>query len=275
MTDTAIVGVVSAIGAQVLLIIAALFSGWAALQARAEAKSGRLEAQAANVEGGRKADTLIEKATEIHTLANSSLSKATSALEVANVTIQGLHNLIALSEQAKRETAIAHATILRAAQEAPAVPAGLLGPPEVLPISAPTEATILLVEDSADDVELFRRAVRTITSTTFHVVPMGTLTAALDYLQRAVGPVDIGVVDLGLPDAHGLDAIVALHAVAPALPLIVLSGAVDDKVVAQAFQVGAQDVVLKGASTSLLRVLAYAMERQRYVARRTEGATTR
>ena len=49
----------------------------------------------------RKSDTIIEKATEIHTLTNSNLSKVSAALEVANSRIQGLERLIASQSEAK------------------------------------------------------------------------------------------------------------------------------------------------------------------------------
>lgn len=43
----------------------------------------------------KKADTIIEKAVEIHTLTNSSLSKVQAALETANERIIGLEKLVA------------------------------------------------------------------------------------------------------------------------------------------------------------------------------------
>jgi diguanylate cyclase (GGDEF)-like protein/PAS domain S-box-containing protein len=76
--------------------------------------------------------------------------------------------------------------------------------------------------------------------------------------------VDIIVLDLGLPDAHGLEAIRRTHATAPRIPLVVVTGLDDESLAAQALQEGAQDYLLKGQieARGLLRSLRYAIERK-------------
>lgn len=54
----------------------------------------------------RKADVIIGKAVEIHTLTNSNLSKITSALDVANEKIAGMEKLIAAGVESKNEARI-------------------------------------------------------------------------------------------------------------------------------------------------------------------------
>ena len=58
--------------------------------------------------------------------------------------------------------------------------------------------------------------------------------------------VDIILLDLGLPDAQGLDAVRRAHAAAPRIPLVVLTGLDDETLAAQALQEGAQDYLIKG-----------------------------
>jgi signal transduction histidine kinase len=84
--------------------------------------------------------------------------------------------------------------------------------------------------------------------------------------------VDIILLDLGLPDAMGLEAVRRAHAAAPRVPLVVLTGLDDEALAAQALQEGAQDYLVKGqiVSTSsqietrgLPRAIRYATERKR------------
>ena len=76
--------------------------------------------------------------------------------------------------------------------------------------------------------------------------------------------VDIILLDLGLPDAQGLAAVRRAHAVAPRVPLVVLTGLDDEALAAQALQEGAQDYLIKGQiePRGLLRALRYAVERK-------------
>jgi two-component system cell cycle sensor histidine kinase/response regulator CckA len=77
-------------------------------------------------------------------------------------------------------------------------------------------------------------------------------------------PVDIIVLDLGLPDAQGLEAVVRAHAAAPNVPLVVLTALDDESIAVQALQQGAQDYLIKGQidAPGLLRALRYAIERK-------------
>jgi DNA-binding response OmpR family regulator len=91
-----------------------------------------------------------------------------------------------------------------------------------------------------------------------HVTTMG---AAEKYLSEQV--VDIILLDLGLPDAEGLDAVRRAHAAAPRVPLVVLTVLDDESMAVRALQEGAQDYLIKGQIESgLLRALRYAIERK-------------
>ena len=75
---------------------------------------------------------------------------------------------------------------------------------------------------------------------------------------------DIVLLDLGLPDAQGLEAVRRARAVAPGVPLVVLSGIDDERMAIEALHDGAQDYLVKGQidARSLLRSLRYAIERK-------------
>jgi signal transduction histidine kinase len=83
-------------------------------------------------------------------------------------------------------------------------------------------------------------------------------------IHLAGTPVDVIILDLGLPDAHGLDGVRRAQAAAPHVPLVVLTGLNDDLMAAQALQEGAQDYLVKGQieAYGLVRAIRYAIERK-------------
>ena len=68
-----------------------------------------------------------------------------------------------------------------------------------------------------------------------------------------------------MPDGHGLDTVRRAHAVAPGVPMIVLTGLDDEALAAEAMKEGAQDYLIKGQieNRALPRALRHAIERQR------------
>lgn len=83
---------------------------------------------------GVKADDIIKKAEQIHTLTNSNLSKVTAALEVANAKIDGLQTMVSEMTRAK---AIADHVAQRAAEKVTSRAHD--SPTEVLVVNPPTE----------------------------------------------------------------------------------------------------------------------------------------
>ena len=71
------------------------------------------------------------------------------------------------------------------------------------------------------------------------------------------------MVDLGLPDSQGLEAVRRARAAAPHVALVVLTGQDDESLAARTLQEGAQDYLLKGEieTRGLWRALHYATER--------------
>jgi signal transduction histidine kinase len=121
---------------------------------------------------------------------------------------------------------------------------------------------LLLVEDNPGDARLVREMCREQglpTDALIHVDSMSEAEACL-----AVHEVDLILLDLGLPDARGLDALRRTHAAAPRVPLVVLTGLDDEAIAVQALQQGAQDYLIKGQleTRGLMRALRYAIERK-------------
>ncbi|HEX8393315.1 MAG TPA: ATP-binding protein [Longimicrobium sp.] len=131
-----------------------------------------------------------------------------------------------------------------------------------------TAVRILLVEDNPGDARLLRESLREAHSLDFSLVHADTLAAGLRALEGE--PCDVVLLDLSLPDAHGMQTVERMLAAAVELPIIVLSGLADETVAVQAVQAGAQDYLVKGTvdGATLARAIRYAMERKRLEAER-------
>lgn len=105
MSDTVQLAILAAVVAAVSGFPAWWASVKAARLAAIEADKRTLEAAAA-VETAKKVDAVIVQGEKIHELANSNLSKATNALEVANTKLAGLQAVITgMIEEKRREDA--------------------------------------------------------------------------------------------------------------------------------------------------------------------------
>jgi diguanylate cyclase (GGDEF)-like protein len=126
-----------------------------------------------------------------------------------------------------------------------------------------TKLTILHIEDSPAYASLVRQYLSEITAFSCHCIQRDTLAAALSEIARQMP--DLILLDPGLPDARDLEAIHQLRALAPEVPLVLLTGHDDEELAAKALRAGAQDFVCKSNvdNKSLARALRYAMERHR------------
>jgi diguanylate cyclase (GGDEF)-like protein/PAS domain S-box-containing protein len=122
---------------------------------------------------------------------------------------------------------------------------------------------LLLVEDNPADVRLLREIFHEQSSHNTELTQVETLGEAEKYLAGGAAP-DIILLDLGLPDAQGLEAIPRARAAAPHVPLVVLTALDDESLAARALQEGVQDYLIKGQvdGRGLLRALRYAVERK-------------
>jgi len=82
--------------------------------------------------------------------------------------------------------------------------------------------------------------------------------------RLAEGGIDIVLLDLTLPDSHDFDTFTRVHAQAPEMPVVVLTGLEDEKLAVEAVHKGAQDYLVKGQldSNLLKRSILYAIERK-------------
>ena len=124
-----------------------------------------------------------------------------------------------------------------------------------------TAATrILLIEDNPGDALLLRE---TLADRPFTVDVADRLEGGLARL--AEGDVGVVLLDLSLPDSHGLETLLTIRRRFPAAPVVVLTGFDDHTVAVGALQAGAQDYLVKGRFDGdlLARCIRYAIERHR------------
>src|SRR6202035_3098892 len=125
---------------------------------------------------------------------------------------------------------------------------------------------VLLVEDNPGDARLLREMFNEQGSSDTDVTIVQSLCEAEAFLAKHA--TDIILLDLGLPDAQGLDVVRRARAAAPRVPLVVLTGLDDETLAAQALHEGAQDYLVKsqidtyGTTRGLLRAMRYAIERK-------------
>jgi PAS domain S-box-containing protein len=120
---------------------------------------------------------------------------------------------------------------------------------------------ILLIEDHPADADLLSEALAQAAGR-FDVTHVTTMAAAIDRLRSTA--FDAALVDLFLPDSHGIATLEHLVATAPHLPMVILTGLDDDALATEAIRKGAQDYLVKGDASGplVMRAIRYARERK-------------
>jgi DNA-binding NtrC family response regulator len=121
---------------------------------------------------------------------------------------------------------------------------------------------VLLIEDDASDLFLIKKMLAEEGDNSFSLEHTDNLSKGLGRLNKT--DFDVVLLDLGLPDSWGLETFITIHAQAPQVPIVVLSGLDDKSLAINAVHNGAQDYLVKGDinSTALQRCLRYAIERK-------------
>jgi len=128
---------------------------------------------------------------------------------------------------------------------------------------------VLLVEDNPADARLVEETLRDASAgfgTNFRLSWVDRVSEGLRRLGD--GGTDVALLDLTLPDARELEALVAVRAHVPHIPVVVLTGLDDEELAVRAVREGAQDYFVKGQLHSglLARAIRYAIERGRELA---------
>lgn len=121
---------------------------------------------------------------------------------------------------------------------------------------------LLLVEDGAADALLLQYMLAEVTEQSFDVAHVETMSEAIRRLSEEL--FDAILLDLSLPDSRGVETVVQVNAMAPDVPIVVMTGLDDSNTGTEALRRGAQDFLTKGqvGGRLLARAIRYAMERK-------------
>ena len=102
---------------------------------------------------------------------------------------------------------------------------------------------VLLIEDNPGDAGLVRRMLKTATSPAVEVQHVTNFPVGVEQLRS--GSVDVLLLDLDLPGSTGFDTIAGALAVAPDVPIIVLTGTDQTQTILECIRAGAKDYFVK------------------------------
>ena len=122
---------------------------------------------------------------------------------------------------------------------------------------------ILLIEDNPGDARLVKEMLAEAKEISFDLKWKDSLSTGLEQLAQET--FDVVLLDIMLPDSRGPATFERALALAPGIPLIVMTGINDELLATDALQKGAQDYIVKGQvdSNLLIRSIRYAITRKR------------
>lgn len=115
----------------------------------------------------------------------------------------------------------------------------------LLPQSQPQTRTVLVIEDCAEDRELYCRYLQQDTERTYKILEAKRGDAGLEICRTT--QLDIVLLDYRLPDYEGLEFVTALHAQSNnPPPVIVVTGQGNEAIAVQMLKAGGKDYLIKG-----------------------------
>ncbi len=100
-----------------------------------------------------------------------------------------------------------------------------------------------------DDHPLFREALESAVRTAYpnaEVVEAASIEEAMSHIERRPG-FDLALIDLSMPSVRGFEGVLSVRARYPGLPVVVVSGMEDPRIVAEAMNCGVSGFVPKSA----------------------------
>lgn len=126
----------------------------------------------------------------------------------------------------------------------------------------PTPLKVILIEDNPGDARLIKEWLEQSTEQQYFLTHASSLKDGLAYATNEV--FDVMLLDLHLPDSHGLETLTKACQTVAQMPIVVLTGITDYELGIKAIQTGAQDYLIKDEISSplLARFLRNAVERK-------------
>ena len=109
--------------------------------------------------------------------------------------------------------------------------------------------TVLLIEDNPEYAALVKRWLSAKEDIQFVLNWRNSLAAGLNRLKK--GNIDAILLDLGLPDSHGLETFTTTKISASGIPILILSGSEAESIALQKIQRGPKTSTLRKASVTV------------------------
>lgn len=124
------------------------------------------------------------------------------------------------------------------------------------------ECLILVIEDNPADAR-FIEELLAVKSEEYRILHAKQISHALEILNKE--PLDVALLDLGLPDSMGVDSVKAIRAAGMNIPVIVFTQSDDEALALACIDAGAQDYLRKAElqSLSLRRAIDYSIKRHK------------
>jgi len=120
---------------------------------------------------------------------------------------------------------------------------------------------IILVEDNPGDAIIIKEMLKDIYDTNFELIHFQRVDEGVKHINEDF---DIMLLDLNLPDSQGIETFKTMNMNAPELPIIILTGLLDEELAIKIVSEGAQDYLVKGQIDKqlLTRSIKYSIERK-------------
>ena len=121
---------------------------------------------------------------------------------------------------------------------------------------------IMLVEDNPGDALIINEMLKEIYDDKFELAHFKRVDEGLKHIEEDF---DILLLDLNLPDSHGVETFKTMNKHVPELPIIILTGLVDENLAINIVSEGAQDYLVKGQIDKQLlsKSIKYSIERKK------------
>jgi len=122
---------------------------------------------------------------------------------------------------------------------------------------------ILVVEDNPSDFYLIEQMLLSSRINTKNIYSADRLSEAKEILQQH--PIGLVLLDLSLPDSHGISTFLEIRPYAQKIPVIILTGLTDSEMAFEALKQNAQDYLVKGEFdvNLLAKSVEYSIERKK------------
>lgn len=126
-----------------------------------------------------------------------------------------------------------------------------------------SEITILLIEDSPVERAVYAESLQSSEFIPARVYSAQSLAEGRNLLEKT--PIDLVLLDLGLPDSSGLESLRLIIKQFQSIPVIILTGTNDPLFSLECIKAGAQDYIVKGSGAEAVmpRICYYTLERFR------------